>query len=284
MKSAFNLTHSNNNTNNTNNNENKGTYYKKKELSYINNQKSARTIYDNNNRYVNTQINDNMISHRNLNNYQRRSVSKPQVSNPNKQRYQSIANTERNLERKKKFLYPSAYEGNQTEVMTGKFGNSKFLNKNKNRNNVTNNYFGPIDIKNIVIGNSVNEVNEILIDILQKNRVKFWNMSNLKFYCNKNGENFIIEIFILSNKLVDKDGKNKEENEISEFDINSKNENENDEDKEDNENDDSDKKNNDNKRKKMFYITILSKDSSNRKQAKNINKIINKKFGEIIKK
>ena len=34
----------------------------------------------------------------------------------------------------------------------------------------------------------------------------------------------------------------------------------------------------------MFYITILSKDSSNRNQAKIINNIINTKFGEIIKK
>ena len=31
-------------------------------------------------------------------------------------------------------------------------------------------------------------------------------------------------------------------------------------------------------------ITILSKDSSNKAQAKNINKIINKKFNEIYKK
>ena len=105
-------------------------------------------------------------------------------------------------------------------------------------------------------------------------------MSNLKFYCNKNGENFVIEIFILSNKLVSKDDKNKEENELSEFDIYSKNENDEDKDNDD----DSDKKNNDSKVKKMFYITILSKDSSNIKQAKNINKIINKKFAEIFKK
>ena len=175
--------------------------------------------------------------------------------------------------------------------MNGNFGNSKFLSKNKNINinNITNNYYGPIDIKNIVIGNSVNEVNEILIDILQKNRVKFWNMSNLKFYCNKNGENFVIEIFFLSNKLVAKNDKIKEKNEISELDINSKKENENDVDKEGNSNNndndnDNDKKNNDSKRKKMFYITILSKDSSNRNQAININNIINTKFGEIFKK
>ena len=291
MNSAYNLNHSNNNANSTkNNNENKGTYYKKKELNHINNHKSARIIYDDNNRHVSTQTND-MINHRNLNNNQKRSVSRPQGSNPNKQRNQSIVKTERNLERKKKNLYPSAYEGNQTENMNGNFGNSKFLSKNKNINininNITNNYYGPIDIKNIVIGNSVNEVNEILIDILQKNRVKFWNMSNLKFYCNKNGENFVIEIFFLSNKLVAKNDKIKEKNEISELDINSKKENENDVDKEGNYNNndnDNDKKNNDSKRKKMFYITILSKDSSNRNQAININNIINTKFGEIFKK
>ena len=213
MNSTYHLDHSNNNANNTNNNnENKGAYYKKKELNHINNHKSARIIYDDNNRHVCTQTNDNMISHRDLNNNQKRSVSRPQDSNPKKQRYQSNTKIEKNLERKKKCLYPSAYEGNQTEIMNGNYGNSKILNKNKNKNNVTNNYYGPIDIKNIVIGDSVNEINEILIEILQKNRVKFWNMSNLKFYCNINGENFIIEIFFLSNKLVVKDDKKNNDN------------------------------------------------------------------------
>ena len=65
------------------------------------------------------------------------------------------------------------------------------------------------------------------------------------------------------------------ENETSDIDMHSKHEND--------DNNDKDKTNN-NKTKKIFYITVLSKDSSNQAHAKNINKIINKKFGEIIKK
>ena len=269
VNSTFNLSNSHLSTNN----DNKGNNNKKK----INHNKNDSIRRENGR--ISTQNNDNAKSHRNINNYQR-SISKPQNSNPNsnvkKNRYQSVAKTERNMERKKKFLYPSAYEGSQTETTNGKNGNAKFLNNNnKSRINAKNNYYGPIDIKNIVIGNSSTEVCDKLIDILDKNRVKHWKLGTSKFYCNKNGEIFYIEFFILSNKIAIKDNKNKEENETSDFDIHSKNEND--------DNNDKDKTNN-NKTKKIFYITVLSKDSSNQAHAKNINKIINKKFGEIIKK
>ena len=95
----------------------------------------------------------------------------------------------------------------------------------------------------------------------------------MKFYCNKNGEIFVIEIFNLSNKIIINDDKDKkEENGVSEFDIDN------------NENKEKDKNKNENNKSRIFYITVLSKDSSNKGQAKNINKIINKKFGEIFKK
>ena len=232
---------------------------------------------NNNNGY--THNNENSMSLRNLNNYQR-SVSRQHDgdNNKNKNRYQSVVKTERNNEKTKKFLNITAYEGNKTEITSEKNGNSKFLNNNnikksKIGKNVKNSYYGPIDIKNIVIGNSPDEVNEKLIDILHRNRVKFWKLNQFKFYCNKNGEIFVIETFILSNKIIinEEKEKHKDENEISEFNINNKNENE-------------ENKDNNNKPKMIFYITILSKDSSNKAQAKNINKIINKKFGEIYKK
>ena len=116
----------------------------------------------------------------------------------------------------KKYLKISAYEGTKTEITSEKNGNSKFLNnnntkKNKIGKNVKNNYYGPIDIKNIVIGNSPDEVNERLIDILHRNRVKFWKLNQFKFYCNKNGEIFVIEIFILSNKIIINEEKQKKE-------------------------------------------------------------------------
>ena len=273
----------NNNTNNNNesNKINKIPVSNKKKVNH-NKSNSMRGNKNNNiNGYILTQNNDNLMSHRNLNNYQR-SVSRPHDGdiNKNKNRYQSIVKTERNTEKTKKFLNISAYEGTKTEITSEKNGNSKFLNnnntkKNKIGKNVKNNYYGPIDIKNIVIGNSPDEVNERLIDILHRNRVKFWKLNQFKFYCNKNGEIFVIEIFILSNKIIinEEKQKHKDDNEISEFNINNKNENEEKQENKDN-----------NKSKMIFYITILSKDSSNKAQAKNINKIINKKFGEIYKK
>ena len=94
----------------------------------------------------------------------------------------------------------------------------------------------------------------------------------MKFYCNKNGEIFVIEIYNLSNKIVLNNDNKKEENEVTEFNIDN------------NENKEKDKNKNENNKSRIFYITVLSKESSNKGQAKNINKIINKKFGEIFKK
>ena len=268
---TFNLNSPRNNIINKDNTNNK----KRKVIHNKNNSMRENS----NNRYIYTQNNDNLLSHRDLNNYQK-SNSKPIEENPhkNKNRYQSVIKTERINEKTKKFLNGSAYEGTKTEILSGKSGNIKFMNNNKVGKKLKNNYYGPIDIKNILIGNSLIEITEKLMDILHKHRVKYWKLNPLKFYCNKNGEIFVIEIYILPNKLVVDGNKNKEENEISEFDIN-KNENNNEINKDNNDN----KKNN-NKAKKMYYITILSKDSSNKAQAKNINKIINKKFNEIYKK
>ena len=270
------FTVNNTNNNNENNKINKIPVSNKKKVNH-HKSNSMRGNKNNNNGY--THNNENSMSLRNLNNYQR-SVSRQHDgdNNKNKNRYQSVVKTERNNEKTKKFLNITAYEGNKTEITSEKNGNSKFLNNNnikksKIGKNVKNSYYGPIDIKNIVIGNSPDEVNEKLIDILHRNRVKFWKLNQFKFYCNKNGEIFVIETFILSNKIIinEEKEKHKDENEISEFNINNKNENE-------------ENKDNNNKPKMIFYITILSKDSSNKAQAKNINKIINKKFGEIYKK
>ena len=240
--------------------------------------------------YIYTQNNENVMSHRNLNNKQRHSVSKAQDDdaknhNQNK-RYQSTIKTERNTDKTKKIFNMTSYEGTKTEVaINEKNGNNKFLNSKKTKvaKNIRNNfYYGPIDIKNIVLGNSTNEINDKLIDILHKNRVKYWNLNPLKLYCNKNGEIFVIQIFILPNKIkVNNDekekDKNKDENEVREFDLN-KNENEDEKESKDNIN------SNNKKSKMIFYISVLSKDSNNKTQAKAINKIINKKLGEMHKK
>ena len=269
------------------NNDNKVS--KKKIFHHKNN--SMRGGNKNMSGYIYTQNNENLMSHRNLNNKQGHSVSKAQddgKNNNKNKRYQSTIKTERNADKTKKIFNMTTYEGTKTEAaINEKNGNHKFLNnkKTKGSKNIKDSfYYGPIDIKNIVLGNSTNEINDKLIDILHKNRVKYWNLNPLKLYCNKNGEIFVIQIYILPTKIIvnndekEKD-QNKDENEVREFDLN-KNENE-----EEKESKDNNYINSNNKKSKMiFYISVLSKDSTNKTQAKAINKIINKKLGEMYKK
>jgi hypothetical protein len=166
------------------------------------------------------------MSYRNINH--NRSISRKDHDIPkNKNRYQSVIKTERNEVKTKKYF--NGYEGTKTEVNNEKNGNSKYLNDTKTGKKLKNFYYGPIDIKNIVIGSSLNQIIEKLTEILIKHRVKYWKLNQLKFYCNKNGEIFVIEIFNLSNKIVMNDDKDKkEENEVSEFDIENKDNNKND--------------------------------------------------------
>ena len=58
-----------------------------------------------------------------------------------------------------------------------------------------------MDIKNFFIGDSLKTVTLGLISVLNKNKVKYWKISPLLFYCTKNGENFEIELKILNNKI-----------------------------------------------------------------------------------
>ena len=250
---------------------------KKKKINHNKSHSIREIIYTNknNNGYLYTHNNnESTMSYRNIN--YNRSISRKDHDIPkNKNRYQSVIKTERNEVKTKKYFNMSGYEGTKTEVINEKNGNSKYLNDTKTGKKLKNFYYGPIDIKNIVIGSSLNQIIEKLTEILIKHRVKYWKLNQLKFYCNKNGEIFVIEIFNLSNKIIiNSDKDKKEEKEVSEFDI------ENSENKDKNQNDN--KKNN--KSNMIFYVTVLSKDSSNKGQAKNINKIINKKFGEIFKK
>jgi hypothetical protein len=247
---------------------------KKKKLNH----NKSNPNYNNSREYIYTKNNDNVLSHKILDNYQRKSP-KHQEGNIKNNRCQSAVKTERRHAKTKKFLDLSTYDLTNTEIANGKKGNLKFLN-NKNGKKQNTNYNGPIDIRNLVIGNSAKEINEKINYILYKNRVKFWKLNPCKFYCNKNGEIFVIENFLLSNNIIinynkekeDKKKENNEElNEVNELnrysksgtiDINHK-----------------DIKNN--KPKKLFYIKVLSKDSSNLAQVKNINIIINKKFKEM---
>ena len=243
------------------------------------NHNQSNPNYNNSREYIFTENNDNALSHNNLNNYQRKSP-KHQEGNIKNNRYQSVVKTERSKSKIKKFLDLSTYDLTNTEIANRKKGNWKFLNNNKIGKKQNTYYNGPIDIRNLVIGNSMKEINEKINFILYNKRVKCWKLNPCKFYCNKNGEIFVVEIFLLSNKIIinnnkdkeDKKEENKEElNEVNEFDRHSKC----------GSIDTNYKDNKNNKTKKLFYIKVLSKDSSNVMQAKNINKIINKKCKEM---
>ena len=152
----------------------------------------------------------------------------------------------------------------------------KRLNDTKTKTKLKNFYYGPIDIRNIVIGSSSTQIIEKIAEILIKERVKYWKFNELKFYCNKNGKIFVIEIFNLSNKIVINDDKDKkEENNFSEFNI----ENSEKEKKDKNRNDN----NKNNKLNELFYVKILSK-NEDKEVVEIISKIIIKNFNELLKK
>jgi len=220
-----------------------------------------------------------------LDSYQNAQKNQPSYNNfiyKNSYNIPSIVKTERNINKAKKYINLSVFNGPlRTEINSEVKGNQKFWKKKQEEQVIKECYYkGPIDLKNIFFGNSIDEIQEILVGILIKNRIKFWKMNSFRFYCKKNGESFVIRIYILSDNIkVKADGdlnKNKEELKVSEFDINKKSENEEIKINEDN--------NNKRDNCMVFYICVLSKENNNKTQARQLNKIINKKLSEIFKK
>ena len=231
------------------------------------------------------EVNSNSKANKVISSYQNTQKNQPykEFLYKNSFQYPSIVKTDKNVNKMKKFINLSSFNGPlKTEINNDKKGNQKFWKKKQEEDIIKECYYkGPIDLKNIFIGNSIDEIQEILIGILIKNRIKFWKMNSFRFYCKKNGESFVIRIYILSDKIKTKNSeenisKNKEEIKVSEFDINKKSENE------------ENKINGDNGNKidrgMIFYICVLSKESNNKTQARQLNKIINKKLSEIFKK
>ena len=196
-------------------------------------------------------------------------------------KYTPLIYMDKNQSKIKKFINLTSYDGPiKTDISSNDIkGNQKFWKKKQEEQILKECYYkGPIDLKNIYFGTSSEEIQEILVGILIKNRIKFWKMNSFRFYCKKNGESFVIRIHILSNKIKSNNNtnlnKSKEEIKVSEFEINKKNEN------------DEIKINGENNMDKymLFYICVLSKESNNKTQAKQITKILNKKFSEVFKK
>ena len=244
------------------------------------------------NKYNNNHVDRKKIAHKKSNSIEVNSNSKVnkylnsyQNQFKNSFKYTPLIQNEKNQNHNqnkiKKFINLSSFDGPiRTDISSNEIkGNQKFWKKKQEEDVIKECYYkGPIDLKNIFFGNSSEEIQEILVGILIKNRIKFWKMNSFRFYCKKNGESFVIRIYILSDKIKSNNNKeinkSKEEIKISEFDINKKSEN------------NEGGANGENKKDKymLFYICVLSKESNNKTQAKQINKIINKKFSEIFKK
>ena len=246
--------------------------------------KTLRETY-NPKKHMYTDSNELAFSYENINKYKRKIKLRKERNNITNNikinRYDSVVKTERNNGKGKPFLEMTLYEGNKNKINSGKIVSPNFYNNNKVKQKQKNIYYGPIDIRNIVIGDSTNEINEKITDILNKNKVKNWKINPNKFYCNKNGVIFILKIFLTPNKIIINDNKIKENKEEPLFNRKINNDNN---DIQKNKEDNNNAKNNKlNKTKKIFYITVLSKDNNNQEQTKSINKIINKSIWKDLK-
>ena len=223
------------------------------------------------------EVKNNSKINKYINSYQNNQMK--EFGYKNSFKYPTILKTEKNVNKLKKYINLSTDNNAiKTEIGNEKKGNPKFWKKKQEEDIIKECYYnGPIDIKNIFFGTSTEEIHERLTGILIKNGIKYWKINSFRFYCNKNGERFSIRIHVLSDNVKSKNNqilnKSKEDIKVSEFDINKKNEN------------DEKKINGDNDKKYIiFYLCVLSKESNNKSQAKQINKIINKKFHENFKK
>ncbi len=62
-------------------------------------------------------------------------------------------------------------------------------------------YTGPIDLKNIIISDTIKTVSDEIYNILNKNKIKQLRLNTYQFCCNKNGEYFEIKIYKLSGNI-----------------------------------------------------------------------------------
>ena len=189
-------------------------------------------------------------------------------SNNNNNNYSSlVVKTEKNESKKKKIQISSIgakLSSRDVGKVTSDFHLAHLPSSSsiiRNKNNL--NYF-PMDIKNFFIGDSLKTVTLGLISVLNKNKVKYWKISPLLFYCTKNGENFEIELKILNNKI--KVSKEKQESILKEIENSNEKEKDNEE--------------SNFKKGMLFYISVFARDSSNNAQAIGLIKAICKKLKE----
>ena len=140
-------------------------------------------------------------------------------------------------------------------------------NKSIDKINESKVYKGPIDIKNLIVYNSIKSLSDEIVEILKKNKVKMFRSMPYQFCCNKNGENFDINIYNVSG-IMKNDSKQLEDI----IEINNYYENY----------EDIIKRSLYNKKNLYYYTIFTKKDKNNNTKSKvnseMIQKIMNKKF------
>ena len=129
-------------------------------------------------------------------------------------------------------------------------------------------YNGPIDIKNLIVSNSIKTISDEIYSILKKNKIKQCRLNPYQFFCNKNGEIFEINIYYISG--INQHNSNQLEDiiEINNYYVDY----------------DTAIKNCFYDKKNLYYYTIFNKKDKNNNYVNNklnseiIHKIINKKF------
>ena len=130
-------------------------------------------------------------------------------------------------------------------------------NKRKIKIDKKNTYNGPLEIKNLIISNTIEYIHDNINKSLRKNQIKFWKLNPYKYSCcAKNMDKFYIEIYYIS-KL------NESNDTIKKNEILEDSENENDDE-------------NNSNRKYIFYLKLLlSQDINDIPNSKLLEKVIN---------
>ena len=151
----------------------------------------------------------------------------------------------------------------------------KIKNYQMNKNNI---YDGPLDIKNLFIGDSLKNFDEKIINSLKKNKIKFYKINQFKYSCccKASMDKFELEVSLIPKKIYEyDDGIRKNEDDIDmddEYEF--------------------DKDNNSvnvdyfmkNGNPKLLYIKLLSKDNNDIQNIKLLQNIINSMKKEEEKK
>ena len=135
--------------------------------------------------------------------------------------------------------------------------NEREKRKKKIKIDTKNTYTGPLEIKNLIVSNTVEYIHDNINKSLRKNQIKFWKLNPYKYSCcAKNMDKFYIEIYYIS-KL------NEYNDTIKKDEILENSENENDDE-------------NNSNRKYIFYLKLLlSQDINDIPNSKLLEKVIN---------